>query len=134
MCTKIDKDAKQYIAEEDIICYKGLIQRRGTRYYTMFRLIPIRIGVTYKGKLIVIHEYNKSYIHIGFHSFCNSDVFEKDIIYYLNPNTTTRATVIPCECIIPKGSIYYVGTFGNYPCFVSDAIKYVKVLQKDNIN
>ena len=33
------------------------------------------------------------------------------------------------QCIIPKGSKYYEGTFGGYEGYASNKIKYVKLVE-----
>ena len=36
------------------------------------------------------------------------------------------------ECVIPKGSVYYEGTFAIYQGYASDTLKYVKLVEGDN--
>ena len=79
---------------------------------TQYRNFPIEIGKTYDSKLIKKDEY----VSQGLHSFKNLDDAKN---FYI----TTYA-----ECIIPKGSKYYEGKFGNYDSYASDKLTYVKLL------
>ena len=55
-------------------------------------------------------------IHVGLHTFK-----ERDIIY-----GSTWA-----ECIIPKGSKYYEGTYDNRVSYASDTLKYIKIHKEE---
>jgi hypothetical protein len=48
-----------------------------------------------------------------------------------NRNYKTHVVV---ECIIPAGSIYYVGIFGAYDkkSYASNKLKYVKIVENEN--
>jgi hypothetical protein len=86
-------------------------------FLTPFRNVEIKIGETYKSELI---RYG-SLIEKGIHSLKKLKAakliasFDKD-----------RFVV---KCIIPKGSEYYVGKYGNgHVSYASDTLKYVEFL------
>jgi len=83
---------------------------------TPFRDSLIEINALYRSQ---IKKYNDT-IEEGLHSIQNlSDVY----------SIRTPSSVI-VECIIPKGSLYYVGTFRKCVSYASDALKYVKIIGK----
>jgi hypothetical protein len=48
--------------------------------------------------------------------------------YAMYPDVSSSYIIV--ECIIPKGSIYYEGSFGGQPGMASDTLKYVKIVKK----
>ena len=92
-------------------------------YRTPYRLYPIKIGNTYTSNLILEGNIGYKYVKVGLHSFVN----KRDAII------DGRGNGHIVECIIPKGSEYYVGVFDRYnyyPAYASTCIKYVKLLDK----
>lgn len=85
---------------------------------TPYRRFPIEIGKTYDSIL----RKNDEYVHEGLHSYKNLDGAKK------------HHTGIYVECIIPKGSKYYEGTFCNRDSYASDKLTYVKIIEDCSYN
>jgi hypothetical protein len=85
-------------------------------FSTPYRNVEIKIGEIYKSKLI---KYD-SLIDEGIHSFKNL----KDANYFASFDEKR----IVAKCIIPKGSEYYVGKYGDYVSYASDTLKYAEIL------
>jgi hypothetical protein len=84
---------------------------------TPLRKAEIKIGETYKSKLIK----NDSLIEEGIHSFESFEDAKR--LASLDENRFVA------KCIIPKGSKYYIGKYGNgYVSYASDTLKYVEIL------
>ena len=80
---------------------------------TPYRNFIVEIGKTYNSVLVK----NNGYVHEGLHS-------------YKNPIDTKKYNYgIYVECIIPKGSKYYEGTFCNRYSYASDKLTYVKIIE-----
>ena len=80
---------------------------------TPSRNFPIEIGKTYNSELIKMDED----IYEGLHSFKNLDDAKSSYVQ------------IYVECIIPKGSKYYEGKFGDVDAYASDKLTYVQILE-----
>jgi hypothetical protein len=87
-------------------------------FLTPYQKVGIKIGETYKSKLVK----NDSLIEEGIHSFKSF----KSANYF----ASFEEKKIVAKCIIPKGSEYYVGNFNGYVSYASDTLKYVEVLTK----
>ena len=78
-----------------------------TGYKTSFRGFQINLGETYTAEL----EKKKSRIHRGIHSFkC--------------PKEAAKYGDTVVECIIPKGSEYYIGLFSGKASYASNCLRY----------
>lgn len=81
------------------------------------------IGAVYYSEITVkgneIHEALHSFKHLSDAAICRDKDFRSPI---------TRLV----ECVIPKGSVYYEGTFAMYQGYASDTLKYVKLVEWDN--
>lgn len=133
MCFYI-KDNKKYIAEEDIVCYKGIFYQTDNSVesfwtgftYVFGRVYNMRDGITCiwnsKSKLDTV----VSYMTI-IYSLFNKILVSKDSIYAgyhaykVKPDYDFYSVV---ECIIPKGSTYYM----NDDEYVSNKIKIIKYI------
>lgn len=125
MCLLIGRYTEQQIATEDIVVYKHLClsnNYKSTRFVTSYYHYPVIIGKTYKSKIhIVKDDFHENYqISEGIHSFTSIEDCCIDI-------DDVQQQVI-AECIIPKGSAYYVGRFNNCESIASDTIKYEKLI------
>jgi hypothetical protein len=151
MCLDLKKFAIPRIALKDITVYKFLRQIDSgiTPYVTPYRHSPISIGETYTSKLERNGSFFKeSSIDKGIHSLksisnakdladLNSYIDglmvsnQLKVIEEANRNYKTHVVV---ECIIPAGSIYYVGIFGAYDkkSYASNKLKYVKIVENEN--
>jgi hypothetical protein len=85
---------------------------------TPYRDVEIKIGETYKSKLIKYY----SLIDEGIHSFENLE--DAKFLVSFDKNRFVA------KCIIPKGSEYYVGKYDGYVSYASDTLKYVEILTK----
>lgn len=81
---------------------------------TLYRNFLIKVGKTYNSELIK----RDNYIHQGLHSFKNLDDTKKFSV-----------VKICAECIIPKGSEYYEGKFGDWDAYASNKLTYVKIIK-----
>jgi len=135
---------KPLIAEKDITVYKvvenlkviDLLFFKIITARTIYRRSKIRLGKTYKSELEYYTNIFKrnGTVEEGLHSFVNL----KDC-YYIVPNicsynitdsqTTYFAFYFIIECIIPKGSEYYVGVFDTIPSIASSKLKYVRIVE-----
>lgn len=120
MCLTIKHDAISKIAKKDIIVYKHIIDNGNKTYKSSYQWSEIIIGDTYTSELGI----NYSSVQEGLHSF---KLLEDAII---NGKEYHEPII---ECIIPKGSEYYEGTFVNKEAFVSNQLKYVKLYEEATV-
>ena len=90
----------------------------GACLVTPYQSSPVKIGEEYTSELIL----ERGDVNIGLHSYLTKPI-------YLNKNE------ILTECIIPKGSKYFLGDFhSTQDSIASDKIKYVKILKINKIS
>ena len=124
MCLITDWD-KPRVAEEDIICYKwyGILNFIYVSPY-QGKPMPDDNIITYSDlsepEILYLSAVPKYTIEKGFHSFVNRIDAERDS--YKN-----RDAII-VSCIIPKGSRYYKGVFGDAESYCSESIKIEKII------
>lgn len=133
MCLWI-KNKKMLVAEEDIVCYKTL-RKLSDGYYTAYvgTLVPENVingSDLFKAEGLLKLEKNEHYknrTHYKYnteggliHSYaCKEDPFETNEHYNFDD------TIF--ECVIPKGTKYYVGLFdGGSKSYASECIRFVK--------
>jgi len=106
MCLTIKKGEEIKKAEEDITCYKLLYETQSGCYLSICREYPYKLGQTYKmvGELSVRYEDG---IYEGIHG-----VTVKTVDHDTNRISGGRGWVfhVIVLCIIPKGSMYCLGT------------------------
>jgi len=120
MC--LNNISKKKIATKDIICYK-ILTRYNNKFYTYYRYKRIKIGSEYYSQILLMYNrLRKQYcIEKGLHSF----KFKKDAMNYLKYFLNYS---IVAKCVIPKGSIYYTGTFDYVRyAYASNKIKYLNI-------
>ena len=120
MCLKIKSQSRKQIASKDITVYKHLIPYNITKgiYTTSYQSSIVEIGKTYHSDLVRI---TSTEVSIGLHSFQSEEVACKRATYW-------DETLV--ECIIPKGSSYYIGDFeGLGVSYASDTLTYIKILK-----
>lgn len=116
------KQTKPKIAEEDIICYKFYIRLFGGLIVSPYiGIIAPKIGA------ITNTELGKPYgpkkrVDEGFHSF---KILE-DVKSVIN-KWKSKFDLVIFKCIIPKGSLYYLGKFNKYESYCSDKINLIEV-------
>ena len=112
-----------YIAEQDIICYKIyiLIDDKYVSPYQKCDMPSINELVTTE-----LQRSGDFYIEKGFHSFAyleNAKIIADQFINAWNYNTCIA------KCIIPKGSKYYSGKFGNDYSYCSESIQIEEIIK-----
>lgn len=125
------------IAEQDIVVYKLLRILENGKLVTPFRHCEVTLGKTYeefveppykiKSSDTTNDGFNVYRIDIGFHSFANKE----DAKFFRLTSLGVRIIRITdflqiVKCIIPKGAMYYEGTFGFCRSYISDKIHYLK--------
>jgi hypothetical protein len=113
----IDKNVKSIKVDGVEIIKDGCVldSFKNSTILTPYRDVEIKIGETYKSKLIK----DDLLIKEGIHSFKSL----KDTNYFAIKNK------IVAKCIIPKGSEYYVGEYDDgHVSYASDTLKYVEIL------
>jgi len=110
------------VASEDIICYKTLAKieypKIGIVYYkTPYMGVLIDIGFTYTSKL----KRSGFTIEDGLHSFKHA--------YDTHLANSCWRSVVSVQCVIPKGSKYYKGTFLGADSYASSQLIYVKIIE-----
>lgn len=89
-------------------------------YFTKYRDIPVKIGETYYSDFSIIPYFDKFTVEKGLHSFVPEQDL-KGLGYFWDDYE------VIVECVIPKGSKYYIGKFDNLDSYASDTLKYVKL-------
>jgi len=106
MCFIISKDpteSEPKIATQDITCYKRMAVGKGleNKYYSCPRAVRYKLGKLYKNKRFVKQaRVGDTAITKGRHSYT-------DLAYVMRMQRHGEGIV---ECIIPKGTEYYVNT------------------------
>lgn len=123
------KYVKRLIADKDIKCWKIIRQYEDNHVYSLYLRMKYLLNKEYSlGRSIYVRQVNKSSflnvkyeINQGFHSYFNkpklillNDEFNVEVngmivdrIYY-NPSAISTRDIHIAECIIPKGSVYYM--------------------------
>lgn len=123
------------VALEDIPVFKVMILLGNSRLISKYYSFEYRIGETYSmnNDEIILHRLKYGYIiEEGFHSYSSDSKIEvhPDMMEILNARDMcvdrmsiySECTYVKVECIIPKGSEYYVNKDGEY---VSNNIKII---------
>lgn len=122
------------IAKSNIKVYKILYKVGGIIKSPFFKEFSWEIGVDFSipSNCLFVEESPRMYfINEGFHSLKNIPIIVENS-YWINSKTrlilftTDRADTL-FECIIPKGSIYYINSNGEV---VSDHLRIVKEYKK----
>lgn len=92
-------------------------------YVTPYTNAVAEIGAVYYSEITV----KGNEIHRALHSF--KHLSDAAISRDADLNSPIMRLV---ECVIPKGSVYYEGTFAIYQGYASDTLKYVKLVEGDN--
>jgi hypothetical protein len=109
-------------ATKNIICYKILYALK-TEFLTPYRSMRIQLGEEYSSVLIVRGEFD-AVVEEGFHSF------EEPPHLQCFRGLTLCYPIVIAKCIIPKGASYYEGSFRGLPCYASNKIKYLELLNE----
>ena len=138
MCLYVnDSNMKPKVAKENITCYKVLEEYstdNGVSFHTPFRFMDVELGKTYVDDNEVI--IKKSECNGNSYGTIKSGVFHSFKEYIdavsLLEKVGVCDPVFVVECVIPKGTEYYEGTFDDgEPCYGSKTIQYKeKILAK----
>lgn len=132
------------IAINDIVVYKVLLEVNGN-LLTPYQNYPIEIGKTYTGSFEDCYVsaprlLNKSYFRYKiYHYICS--IFSKNITGgYIHSYRSEQVAYYSCrywshfsptyvvKCVIPKGSIYFIGEYGC-EC-ASNKLRYNKIISR----
>lgn len=118
MCLTIESHQLANIAQEDITVWK--VYRKTEKYLlSYYQEVRTNFGEQPTVEFGIVDDENDegySAVEEGYHSFKN---LEDALKFY----RTTRTNNVLIECTIPKGSQYYLGTFGvrqGYKCYASN--------------
>lgn len=138
MCLSIIEGARLRTAGKDITVWKHVrnvvdIPFRGSTYtgmLTPYYGMPVAVGWTYKSNLVrKVNEFGTHHITEGLHSFASRGHAKKDMLAEERSNYRSYGYSL-IECVIPKGAKYYAGTFVKSACYASDAITYVRKVER----
>jgi len=112
MCLKLSINpfrSYRKIAKKDIVCYKVLKRFGDNSLYAYFQDFSYTPGISYS---CLLGRYWWR-VEEGFHSFVNIDD-ARDWRCHTNYNSAWREPpVVVVRCVIPKGSEYYTGYWGE---------------------
>lgn len=123
---------KKHVALEDISVFKIGIKDKDEKLWSYYYDFTYKEGMLYNtkiGVLISIGGWNRS-ICEGFHSYSNHcEIRINRSVFIIYPNTgkyldILTGNLVRLNCIIPKGSEYYLNERGEY---VSNQIKIINV-------
>ena len=126
MCLDLNKNYKLNTAKKDMVVFKHIRANEDGTFQTTYQDFPIVIGKTYSSLLTTVDYICISSCKIGLHSFkmLSSVKSDCDVLSF------KYGALVLVECIIPKGSHYYVGKFGCDISYASDTLKYVRIVGK----
>lgn len=112
-------------AKQDIVCYKIVdVYKTDTelKLYSQHMGFEYELEKLYTTPIIEIRRaMGGSFLgNVGYHSFCHLEDAE-----YYNYNPLIMHIV---ECVIPKGSKYYTGKYGDDYNYISNAIIITRIL------
>jgi hypothetical protein len=120
MCLIIKLGQEPKIAKRNISVFKVLINY-DSFYNTPYEHFPVKPGLKMNSIIVV----NNGEIHIAIHSFATLEGAKKCVGYGIERQLF--------KCIIPKGAVYYIGTFYNKnDAYASDMLNYPEVLTPIN--
>ena len=141
MCLIIKEGQLPEVATADIVCYKFVVCYNPdtggiTRYMpggeyvfrTPYRDYRIEIGSHYTATLsapVFSFHPDIEYITFGLHSFDTIRGAMRAV-----EHSCLHGNCVIVECIIPKGSTYYVGSFSRAKSYASDQIIYKQIINK----
>lgn len=123
MCLTVNRYFSKRYAFRDIIVYKCLY-KSGIDYYTYYRNAKVEIPSQVFSKIEKYPScvtFFKIDIERALHSFAKEKACRQTAAY-------RDKNVVIVKCIIPKGSIYYVGEFAHYKSYASDKLNYVEII------
>ena len=123
MCLTIKKRARKTKSSKDITVYKHLLIYEG-KFFTPYQCDRVSIPSTVEA---IDLGRDGTEVEEGIHSFANRDDAISDMIDETSHGQSLENRVV-VECIIPKDTYYYKGTFDDMQAYVSLKLKYVKIV------
>lgn len=128
------KTAIPIIADEDIECFKLVLQDESNTIYSFYNEFIYELNKLYKTEINLVKSFNNKFNNIleGFHSYSNkvkyeiNNNFNNTLKLYIFTNKTRinltniyskysyiltkniSAKLVIANCVIPKGSTYYI--------------------------
>lgn len=120
MCTRITHPIQ--VAEEDIICYKHIIrvsenlrEKVSAHYVTSYRHVRLEFNTLITSELLLIN----GSVFDGLHAYVHESSARKEARHYGE---------VLVQCMIPKGSKYYLGISAGYHSIVANQLVYQRIL------
>ena len=125
MCLITTKDIPE-IAQEDIVCYK-LYKLRDNKLLSPYReVVAPNINEVTNTVLdrACVFSYKGNHVNYsvsrGFHSYKNISNSKEELRFWIHFLAYSNVRIF--KCIIPKGTKYYEGKFGDLPSYCSESI------------
>lgn len=125
MCLITTKDIPE-IAQEDIVCYK-LYKLRDNKLLSPYReVVAPNINEVTNTVLdrACVFSYKGNHVNYsvsrGFHSYKNISNSKEELRFWIHFLAYSNVRIF--KCIIPKGTKYYEGKFGDFPSYCSESI------------
>lgn len=125
MCLITTKDIPE-IAQEDIVCYK-LYKLRDNKLLSPYReVVAPNINEVTNTVLdrACVFNYKGNHVNYsvsrGFHSYKNISNSKEELRFWIHFLAYSNVRIF--KCIIPKGTKYYEGKFGDFPSYCSESI------------
>lgn len=125
MCLITTKNIPE-IAQEDIVCYK-LYKLRDNKLLSPYReVVAPNINEVTNTVLdrACVFSYKGNHVNYsvsrGFHSYKNISNSKEELRFWIHFLAYSNVRIF--KCIIPKGTKYYEGKFGDFPSYCSESI------------
>ena len=125
MCLITTKDIPE-IAQEDIVCYT-LYKLRDNKLLSPYReVVAPNINEVTNTVLdrACVFSYKGNHVNYsvsrGFHSYKNISNSKEELRFWIHFLAYSNVRIF--KCIIPKGTKYYEGKFGDFPSYCSESI------------
>jgi hypothetical protein len=121
------------VTEEDIHVYKVVCKSKEDGLVSPYEYAPVKLYTILKTGIQTCSHDNQ--VIFGFHSLLYLTKALSELKYfessYLSCHINNRYYIY--KCIIPKGSLYYLGEFERSPGYCSDKIIYKRRLTKKEL-
>jgi hypothetical protein len=112
---------------EDIICYK-ILEKTKKGFITPYRRVPVDVEskiMRAEGEIREYTEFDERVKKVSkgvIHTFKNLDDAYGELKFLMSISTSEFKVY---ECIIPRGTLYYIGAYWKYPSYGSICIKFM---------
>ena len=127
MCLVIGRCSKIKEAIEDIICYK-ILEKTKRGFVTPYRRVLVDVEskiMRAEGEIRVYTEFNEWVKKVDkgvIHTFKNLDDACEELEFFMSTSTSEFKIY---KCIIPRGTLYYIGAYWKHPSYGSICIKFM---------